>query len=299
MPPQNWPPRSIAWPKRSSIARASIAPPVNALQLAVRLGYEIAWSQGERGRARIVQTTRSDSLGRGTILLTPEPRLERRQWAVAHELGEAAAYQVFERLDQDPRTVRANVREQVANWLAGRLLIPSRWWHSSGDDADWDLLMLKQRFSTASHELLARRMLEAEPPIVITIFDQGSIFLRMGNHGFARHAGPRTKNAAACNRATKPARSISPARRGSAPGRSTSRSGYGRSYAWIAQTRGWSVFRSPRCKPGSQYGLSVAREPILTRRVSEGERNTNHGGPEKIQSGTEKTLGRARLLPSR
>ena len=72
-----------------------IAPPINALQLAVRLGYEIAWSQGERGRARIVQTPRSDSLGRGTILLHPEPRLERRQWAVAHELGEAAAYQVF------------------------------------------------------------------------------------------------------------------------------------------------------------------------------------------------------------
>jgi predicted transcriptional regulator len=161
-----------------------VAPPINALQLAVRLGYDIAWSQGERGRARIVQTPRSDSLGRGTILLTPEPRLERRQWAVAHELGESAAWQVFERLDQDPRAVRGNVREQVANWLAGRLLIPSRWWHSSGDDADWDLLVLKQRFSTASHELLARRMLEAEPPVVITIFDQGSISFRMGNHGF-------------------------------------------------------------------------------------------------------------------
>jgi hypothetical protein len=161
-----------------------IAPPINALQLAVRLGYEIAWSKGESGRARLVQTPRSDPLGRGTILLHPEPRLERRQWAVAHELGEAAAHQVFERLDQDPRTVRANVREQVANWLAGRLLIPSRWWHSSGDDADWDLLALKQRFSTASHELLARRMLEAEPPIVITIFDQGTVFLRMGNHGY-------------------------------------------------------------------------------------------------------------------
>jgi predicted transcriptional regulator len=161
-----------------------IAPPINALQLAVRLGYEIAWSAGERGRARIVQTPRSDPLGRGTILLHPEPRMERRQWAVAHELGEAAAYQVFERLDQDPRAVRANVREQVANWLAGRLLIPSRWWHSSGDDADWDLLVLKQRFSTASHELLARRMLDAEPPVVITIFDQGSITFRHGNHGF-------------------------------------------------------------------------------------------------------------------
>jgi len=161
-----------------------VAPPVNALQLAVRLGYEIAWSKGERGRARIVQTTRSDSLGCGTILLTPEPRMERRQWAVAHELGESAAWQVFERLDQDPRTVRANVREQVANWLAGRLLIPSRWWHTSGEEMDWDLLALKQRFSTASHELLARRMLEADPPVVITIFDQGSIFFRMGNHGF-------------------------------------------------------------------------------------------------------------------
>ena len=140
-----------------------IEPPVDAFELASQLGYEIAFDARQEARGRIKRLA-----GKPTVFLSPDLRPERLQWAAAHEIGESAAWQVFERLDQDPRTVRANVREQVANWLAGRLLIPSRWWHTSGAEMDWDLLALKHRFSTASHELLARRMLEAEPPVVIT-----------------------------------------------------------------------------------------------------------------------------------
>jgi hypothetical protein len=47
--------------------------------------------------------------------------------------------------------------------------------------AGWDLLMLKSRYATASHELIARRMLECRPPAIITIFDQGSIHFRRSN----------------------------------------------------------------------------------------------------------------------
>lgn len=158
-----------------------VAPPVNALQLAIRLGFQIAWDAQQTGRARIVRSPRSDSLGSGTILLRPEPRQERRQWAVAHELGEAWAWRVFELLDQDPRAARPALREQIANWLAARLLLPSAWFTAAGYDWDWDLLRLKQRFSTASHELLARRMLDCEPPVVLTVFDQGNIVWRLGN----------------------------------------------------------------------------------------------------------------------
>ena len=47
--------------------------------------------------------------------------------------------------------------------------------------AGWDLLELKRRFATASHELIARRMLECRPAVIVTIFDQGRIAFRRGN----------------------------------------------------------------------------------------------------------------------
>ena len=48
-------------------------------------------------------------------------------------------------------------------------------------DHDWDLLELKERYNTASHELIARRMLEMRPPIVITVCDQGRVHWRRSN----------------------------------------------------------------------------------------------------------------------
>ena len=44
-----------------------------------------------------------------------------------------------------------------------------------------DLLELKERYDTASHELIARRMLEMRPPIVITVCDQGRVYWRRSN----------------------------------------------------------------------------------------------------------------------
>ena len=62
-----------------------------------------------------------------TILLRSDPRAERRQWALAHEIGEHAAHRVFLRLGVDFREVTANEREALANSMAGRLLLPTRW----------------------------------------------------------------------------------------------------------------------------------------------------------------------------
>ena len=61
----------------------------------------------------------------------------------------------------------------VADALAGR----------GGRACNWDLVAIKEQFSTASHELIARRILEFEPPVVITIFDHGKLSFRQGNRG--------------------------------------------------------------------------------------------------------------------
>jgi hypothetical protein len=165
-------------------AAGVISPPVDAIALAGRLAMTIAVDDQQQGRARIVRLRGGRGLGGvGTILLKSDPRPERRQWAVAHEIGEQYAYRVFQTLGVDPAEAPANSREQVASAMAGRILLPSQWFADDGAAGQWDLFTLKQRYATASHELIARRMLDFEPPIIITIFDNGGITSRTTNVG--------------------------------------------------------------------------------------------------------------------
>ena len=157
-------------------------PPVDAMAVAGRLGITVALDDRQRGRARYV---RLGAVGRRklrpTILLRPEPRRERRQWAVAHEIGEHVAGRVFSLLSVDPREAASNAREMVATHLAARLLLPGRWFAADAAACNWDVLGLKSRYPTASHELIARRMLDLDPPVIISIFDCGGLYFRRTN----------------------------------------------------------------------------------------------------------------------
>lgn len=157
-------------------------PPVDAAAVARALGIVVAVDDRQDGRARYVRLSgRGSGRPRAAILIRPEPRRERRQWAVAHEIGEHAAHRVFARFGVDPRETAPNAREQVANWLAGRLLLPTVWFLADAAACGWDLFILKARYDTASHELIARRMLECRPAVVISIFDQRRISFRRSN----------------------------------------------------------------------------------------------------------------------
>ncbi|REJ69033.1 MAG: ImmA/IrrE family metallo-endopeptidase [Planctomycetota bacterium] len=153
-------------------------PPVDTIELARRLDLDVAWDRSMPTRARMVRSARGAASGRTSILLRPEPRHERRQWAVAHEIGESEAHRIFARLDLCPNDVAEQVREQVANLFANRLLLPSRWFLTTDSSGDWDLFQLKDRFSTASHEVIARRSLDFGHHSIVTIFDQGKITFR-------------------------------------------------------------------------------------------------------------------------
>jgi hypothetical protein len=163
------------------------APPIDAVAIARALGVEIAraapaHSAAETPRAYLVQrpTARPAAIP-GTIYLADEPRAERRQWAVAHELGETQAFRVFAALGVEPIDAAPAAREAVANRLAGGLLLPRGWFLDAGRACDWDLFDLKQDFATASHELIARRMLEMPPPVVVTVWDNGQRGWRRSN----------------------------------------------------------------------------------------------------------------------
>jgi hypothetical protein len=160
-----------------------LEPPVDALAVAERLHLDVASNLAMPYRGQFVRLAGCGGVdtGQGTIVVGPAERLERQQWAVAHEIGECVAYRVFERLGVSLDESLSTAREQVANRLASALLLPRRWFAADGLDQDWDLFALKERYNTASHELIARRMLDMRPPIVITICDLGRVHWRRSN----------------------------------------------------------------------------------------------------------------------
>ena len=159
--------------------------PVDALAVAERLDLVVARDANMDVRARFVRLEGvaglAGGIGQGTILMGDEPRVERRQWAVAHEIGESMAARVFVRLGVSLVDIPPAGRERVANHLANALLLPQQWFARDGKQFDWDLPKLKTAYSTASHELIARRMLEMSPPVMITLFDQGALQWRKSN----------------------------------------------------------------------------------------------------------------------
>lgn len=183
--------RAIEWCARELLAEADIdRPPVDSLVVAERLGLVVAREGAASQRARFVRLAAVAAADQGTILLADEPRPERRQWAVAHEIGEFAAHRVFSFLGIPLADIPPHGREQIANHLANALLLPGKWFRTDGACVGWDLLELKQIYSTASHELIARRMLEMPVPVIITLFDQGRPVWRKSN--VLRHPPPLT-----------------------------------------------------------------------------------------------------------
>jgi Zn-dependent peptidase ImmA (M78 family) len=156
-------------------------PPIDAIAMAQRLGLVVAKDSQSDVRGRFVRMGFPNRMGRGTIFLANEPRVERRQWATAHEIGEFAAHRVFGMLGVDAEEIAPSEREQMANHLANGILLPSDWFRADGYAVDWDLYELKQVYTTASHELIARRMIAMAPAVIVSLFDQGRLVWRKSN----------------------------------------------------------------------------------------------------------------------
>ena len=160
-----------------------VAPPVDSIQLAKRLGMVVLQDARLQGRARRVRLAVGGDGAVAAIYVRPEPRAERRQWAVAHELGEHFASEVLTTLGVEPSEATSERREQSAHAFAERLLLPQSWLLREGAACDWDLPRLKECFSTASHELIARRVVACLSDAVVTIVDDGRIHARRDARG--------------------------------------------------------------------------------------------------------------------
>src|SRR5207237_7038946 len=64
---------------------------------------------------------------------------------------------------------------------AYRLLVASMWFATDAPQCDYDVLELKRRYRTASHEVIAWRMLDLPEPCIITILDNDHISRRRSN----------------------------------------------------------------------------------------------------------------------
>jgi hypothetical protein len=157
-------------------------PPVDAVEVAGRLGYRVLWDDAQQGRARIAEVRGLPGRrGSMAIFLRRDPRPQRVQWAVAHELGEACTGELFRRLRLSAHETAPNQREQLASTVATRLLLPTKWFARDSAEMDYDLSRLKARYATASHELIARRWLDLRTPVVISVFDHGKLQFRRWN----------------------------------------------------------------------------------------------------------------------
>lgn len=152
-------------------------PPVDAIALAQRhLGMVVCLdrSQPQRGRAQ-------RSAGQRHIYLRPEPREERHQWTVAHEIGEHLKAGLLERIGIRPEETKAMAGESLANLFAHHLLVPTRWFAEDAPALDYDVLALKQRYQSASHEVIAWRFLDLPGSCIMTILDNDVIHRRRSN----------------------------------------------------------------------------------------------------------------------
>lgn len=158
-------------------------PPVDAVGIARLLGIVVAVDSRMTGRARRVRLAVGPAETRPAIYVRPEPRAERRQWAVAHELGEHFAAELFEAAGLHESEATPEDRERMANAFAEALLLPRDQFLAEGASCDWDLAALKERFATASHELIARRMVAFVPGLHVTIVDNGLLHARYAAFG--------------------------------------------------------------------------------------------------------------------
>lgn len=152
-------------------------PPVDAIALAQQhLGMTISLDSRQPERGRVQRAGRKPH-----IYLRPEPREERHQWTVAHEVARHLKNQILERLSLDPEEAKSLTGESLLTLFSSRLLVPSRWFAHDAPAHNYDLLELKQRYRTSSHEVIALRFLDLPQRCIVTIIDNDEITRRKSN----------------------------------------------------------------------------------------------------------------------
>ncbi len=153
------------------------APPIDSMEVAEMLGLRTTIDKNMQARG-----ARRSIGGQTCIFLGGLDRNEQFQFSAAHELGEEMASGILQQAGEDPSGVDPKLVERVADVFAAHLLCPNPWFDSDARSLDYGILALKEIYSTASHQVIAwRLMMIPDTPSAITIFDNGKVHSRKAN----------------------------------------------------------------------------------------------------------------------
>lgn len=151
-------------------------PPVDVVEIAERLAVPVFEQERMDVRGKLVRQQTGD-----VIVVRREQWEERTQYTVAHELGERYAEAVCLRAGEDILGLSAAFIEALAHRFAARLLCPESSFRRDTQRLDGDLFDLKDIYETASHEVIAFRLLHLETASVVTVLDNGRLVRRGAN----------------------------------------------------------------------------------------------------------------------
>jgi predicted transcriptional regulator len=168
------------------LERAGVAaPPVDALAIAEEhLGIPVEFvelaEEDERGRRR----PRARPIG-AAIVLASDMDEEARQKAAAGSIARALLPDVLRKLDVPPGAENRQFAAHASKAIVERLLVPTKLLRAALRETKYDLEVLKERFTTATAETIALRLLDLDEPCVISIVDDGVVVIRRGNRSQA------------------------------------------------------------------------------------------------------------------
>lgn len=152
-------------------------PPVDVIELAETLEVSVFEQEQMEVRGKLIR----QETGRDVIVVRAESWEERSQYSVAHELGERYAEAVCLRAGEDFESLTARFVEELAHRFAHRLLCPDPDFRRDAATCGYDLYELKEKYETASHEVIAYRMLHVDIPTVVTVLDNERLARRDAN----------------------------------------------------------------------------------------------------------------------
>jgi hypothetical protein len=152
------------------------APPVDAIALTRHVGLPTAEKprQGHAPRANRSPPTTDTT----PCAATSE---EQRQWEAAQAIGKHLQPQLLQQLGFVSGEKKPPMGESLSGLFARHLLLPSAWFSADAASFDFELFQLKERYRSATHEMIAFRLLDLPEPCIITLVVDDKVHRRRSN----------------------------------------------------------------------------------------------------------------------
>jgi len=169
---------------RELLERSGInEPPIDAISLAQH-GFNLLVTEAEE-EDEPQYGDRPRRKRPGEIVLRVDLSDEGRNAVCAKACAKELLPRVLSKLGVTPGTENRGAQNPLLAVIVPRLLLPTQWFEKDAHKAGFDLVPLKDRYSTVTYEMIALRLLDLDEPCVIAIVDDGAVATRRGNRSQA------------------------------------------------------------------------------------------------------------------